>query len=371
MTAADETDLLRTIDAVVENPVLVFGSLPPAGRDLDLLALPRDAEAIARRLSEEGFLPWGRGWVAFRGCSAQAVELIPPAKLRLPDDELRQLFAEGTAIAPTTKIVEPAAHHTLLIAARRLARDRTQLAPKQRARIARAATREPAAWERARSKAEVWGAQSALARLEAAYRSEEAPGRSWSSSPLRRPRRTRVLRVAAVAPDEATAHAETLARTLERLGFAAVLVRPNARAYTPPRSSREALAVALALWRPFWRHLGRATVLVYDRSAIDAAAPILAERSTPASVPPAVTVLRLASPRALRSYVLGADGPVADNGYRAASRAFGARPLDLSRGREELCAEIAEDAWRALARRTLVGIVLRRVASTARRGREP
>jgi hypothetical protein len=369
MTPRDPPDLLRTIDAVVRHRALVFGSLPPGGRDLDLLVLPDDAAAIASRLRDDGFKAWGRGWVSFRGCSASVVELIPAGSLRLPQAELDALFAEGTTFARVTNIVEPASHHTLLILACKLARERASLLPKHRARIDRALARDPAAWERARSRAELWRGGSALTRLRSLYDAEGQP-RSRRRLHLRRRRRTRVIALSGVDADRTRSHAELLRETLHRLGFESAVVRPDplrvksrgwvgSRAASRARAPVLAVALALSLWRPIWRQLGRGRVLVYERSALDFAVSLSGAGLKAAKPPLAARVLRVLSPTALRLYLFDAadadDGEVPDSraqAYRAVATAFGALRLEAGRPRDELCEEIAEDAWRALTRRT-------------------
>jgi hypothetical protein len=386
MTPPDEPDLLRMIDAVVRHRALVFGSLPPEGRDLDLLVRHDDAAAIAARLRDEGFRAWGRGWawVSFRGCSASVVELIPAAKLRLPQAELDALFAEANAVAPLRKVVEPAPHHTLLILARKLTHEPAGLLPKYRARIDRALAKDPAAWEQARSRAELWAAGSALARLESLY-TLGRPRLRWRSL-VRRPRRTRLIALSSADADRTRSHAESLRETLDRLGFDSVVERPD-----PPRMRRRpagsggasrirpgalAVASALSLWRPVWRHLARGRVLIYDRSALDSAVLLSAEGTTAAEPTLAVMLLRILSPPTLRSYLLDAanleDGDVPNRraeAYRASSTAFAAGRLDASHSREELCEEIAEDVWRALTRRTRLVSAIRDAVAVVRHRR--
>ncbi|HEY3185723.1 MAG TPA: hypothetical protein VGJ77_22960 [Gaiellaceae bacterium] len=213
-TAAAHTPVLRTIDGVLGGRAIVFGSLPPEGRDIDLLVVPPDEAAVAARLRNDGFRSCGREFVSFRGCVPCAVELIPAGTLGVPAAELEALFADGVPLDGLVNVVEPAPHHALLILARKVGR-RGELPPKHRARIERALAQDSDAWERARTRAEAWRAARALARLEALHR--DGPRRARRLHP-RRPRRTRV--VAVPAPS-----AERLREPLARLGFDVVVER--------------------------------------------------------------------------------------------------------------------------------------------------
>jgi hypothetical protein len=252
------TELLRTIDAVLRSRAIIYGSLPPNARDIDLLVTTEDAAAIGRRLRGEGFEAWNRAFVAFRGCSVLVVELIPAGSLGLPADELNGLFAEALPLGPLAKVTEPAAHHTLLILARRLARD-SVLRPKHRDRIDRALALDPGAWRRAREHAVPWAVESALTHLQALHR-RGSVGRFHLLRRLRRPRRTRVIALAGVDSALTRSHADSLRDSLDRLGFHSLVERPAAGS----ESGVGALASAVSLWRPIWRQLGQGKVLIYE-----------------------------------------------------------------------------------------------------------
>ena len=51
--------MAESIDRLVGAPVLVFGSPPPGGRDLDLLARPDEERVLAEWLAGQGFLERG------------------------------------------------------------------------------------------------------------------------------------------------------------------------------------------------------------------------------------------------------------------------------------------------------------------------
>src|SRR5437868_2581021 len=119
------------VDESALDRVLVLGSLPPAGRDLDLLVREPDREALAARLEAAGFVRRGRDLALFEDCTAYAVELIP-AEGWLPAAELDDLFAQALPVDGCRKLVRPAPHHALLIL------ERLGMNEKRRARAAAA-----------------------------------------------------------------------------------------------------------------------------------------------------------------------------------------------------------------------------------------
>ena len=156
------------VDSLLHAPALVFGSLPPQGRDLDLLVRPAQAEALADGLDAAGFLRSGDEWARFAGCTVESLELAPAASFGLPPGELDTLFEDAVPIEGFRNLVRPAPHHVLLIAARRAVRD-GRLDRKRRARVDAALAEDPSAWEAARRRAAAWGARKALAALERAH----------------------------------------------------------------------------------------------------------------------------------------------------------------------------------------------------------
>jgi hypothetical protein len=303
--------------------------------------------------------------------------LLPDASLGLPEPELEALFAEAAPLTRLEKVVEPAPHHALLILARRLARA-PRVLPKHHARIERALLRDPAGWARARSRAELWGAERALARLSMLHAGRD-PRRRRRLLRLPRPRRNRVIALSGVNDEQTAWHAEALQKTLARLGFDAVVDRPLSKLSTgTPPGLASVLEVALTLWRPLLRRPAGGTVLIYHGSALDVAASVSARVTTLGSLSRASRLLRRLAPTPLRSYVFAQtsaapDRPPAEGdqaaAYRAAAGAFGARLLDCERPSEELCEEIAEDVWGALIRRTALVSALRKLPARANRRR--
>jgi thymidylate kinase len=157
-------------DAAARERVLVFGSPPPDGRDLDLLARPDDANAIAGALEGEGFQRRGHELARFAGCSVEPVELIDAGSWGLPASELGSLYDDAVALDGLGRLVRPAPHHAVLILARRVAHGDGALDDKRRARLEAALAEDPDAFHRARAHAGAWAANAALAALERIHR---------------------------------------------------------------------------------------------------------------------------------------------------------------------------------------------------------
>jgi thymidylate kinase len=167
----------EVVDQNLRDRALVYGSLPPSGRDLDLLVRPAEEAAAGRSLREAGFLRHGPQWVRFSACKVEIVDLTPAAVWRLPDAELEALFADATPIEGLRWLARPAPHHTILILARRVARDGA-LDAKRRARVDAALAEDADAWKRAADRAAAWEAKVAVETLRAAHRDAGGqPGR--------------------------------------------------------------------------------------------------------------------------------------------------------------------------------------------------
>lgn len=162
---------LELIDLAITDSVLVYGSLPPHGRDFDLLARPVERAALREALLDAGFLGSDGLFVRFRPEQAEAVELTSVGAWGLPPQELNRLFADARPLPGAQRVARPAPWHALLITARRVARKRA-LPDKLRARVATALAEEPDAWRIARDHAPAWNATHALRVLEDAYRGD-------------------------------------------------------------------------------------------------------------------------------------------------------------------------------------------------------
>ena len=162
------SEILELIDSVIQDRVLVYGSLPPEGGDLDILARSAELSAIREALVAEGFVPVRRMLARFRPGRCEMVELTPADTWNLPPVELAAVFAEASPIAGTQWLARPSPHHALLIRARK-AVQRPPSPRKLLVRTAASLAQEPDAWRRAEIRAIAWRAQHALRLLRASY----------------------------------------------------------------------------------------------------------------------------------------------------------------------------------------------------------
>src|SRR5262249_62086100 len=106
---ADElaSSVTATVDAAALGRVIVLGSLPPAGRDLDLLARTPERERIESALSDAGLERKGSEFALFGACSAFGVELITAERF-LPRSALDDLFGRALPLDGSTALARPA-----------------------------------------------------------------------------------------------------------------------------------------------------------------------------------------------------------------------------------------------------------------------
>lgn len=175
------------VDGAVGDPVLVFGSLPPEGRDLDLLVRDAEEASIADALEDAGFDRRGEQWVSFKGCSVEAIDLVPAASWGLPAGELSALYEEARPIGDFEHLVEPAPHHALLILARKIGSG-SELTDKRKARLERALASDPSAWARAEERAAAWDARRSLRDLRDRFLSGDGSRGRHLTVPKLRPR---------------------------------------------------------------------------------------------------------------------------------------------------------------------------------------
>lgn len=140
---------LQAVDDATSNRVVVYGSQPPDGRDLDLIVHDGDLAAVEAGLAGIGAQPRGNKWAIFREGTAYLVELSPASRWRLPEEELAALFDESEPLNGFRHIAKPAPQHTLLLLAR------TGVSSKRRSRL-RDALGAPGAKEYAEAHAKAW-----------------------------------------------------------------------------------------------------------------------------------------------------------------------------------------------------------------------
>jgi thymidylate kinase len=182
----DIESVLAAIDNALGERVIVTGSLPTMGGDLDLLVTEEQERRIPELLAAEGFRPRRRTvpptrlatqqWVRIEGCSALAVDLNPMRRWGLPPDEERALHADATPISGFSHLAQPSAHHVLLILARRLATG--NLPHRRLAKLGRAVQAEPLAWQRAEDRASAWRVRTSLPALRRLHEGGQLPTRA-------------------------------------------------------------------------------------------------------------------------------------------------------------------------------------------------
>ena len=386
------------VGTAAPGPVLVFGSLPGAGRDLDLL-VPDDALAALREtLAREGFEHQGDEWVRFADGTADAVDLVPASAWKLPAAELERLFADALPVDGFEHLVRPAPHDALLVLAR--LNGRGPLPEKRRRRVEAAVAEDASAWQKARDRAAAW-------RLTAELRHLESGGSAPSRLP--RPRRPRVIALSGIDGSGKSSQAELLRGSLERLGYEVavewtpfgqnawldrvavpvkrLLERSRRYASAEPRETglertsgtalREknaavnyawsavvTLANGLAQLRTIVGHSRHGRVLIYDRYALDSTVQLRFRYGTTGRFALQRALIGLLTPKPLASFYLDipaeasiarkddrwtlADLETQTRLYREEVARNGAVRLDGLRPRDELAAEIAEAVWRAL-----------------------
>jgi len=401
------------VDRAASGPVLVFGSLPPGGRDLDLLARPSEERTLAAALVEAGFREWSGEWVRFRECSAESLDLVPTGRWGLAPGELDALFAEALPLEPYRQLVRPSPDHVLLLLALLVVAPGGRLTQKHLDRVERALEEDPRAWARAAGRAAAWGVADALDELREGARAG-APRPGPTAAGRRVPRRT--VSFSGLDASGKSSHAEALHGTLERLGIDSVVVWSHVQWDTiegnrlldrlsepvkrvlrlakrrsapvsvtsaaparadPGRELRQRSRLVSGIWisfvalvharaqrRALAPHLRAGRVVVCDRYTLDSIVHLRNHYGASQVPALAILLLRLLSPRELRAYFLDLSPEESLSRrheqygleelarhaelYRGAHQAVGARRLDATRPREDLCAEIAEEVWRAL-----------------------
>lgn len=397
------------LDAATPEPVLVIGSLPPGGRDLDLLVRPSAAAALAQLLGEQGFHHRrGHVWARFADGSTEIVELIPTGSLRLGEEEISLLFGQAQPVDGFSSLLRPAAHHRLLMAARRVASE-ARLDTKRR----RAATEpDEDAWRLARETAPAWGAETALAELERALNG--SPPRSWplrsTAARIDRYRRGAVIAISGLDGSGKSTQVERLVETLTKLGYPTVAVWTSLVAH-PSLSKAAAPVRALLghrqhpegveeLWPPagedddpatqlrerhrwlqmawvtfvatmnaWWQlravrpQLLRGRIVVCDRYMLDSLVHMRYRYGSQRRYRLQLAIIRMIAPKPLRSYLLEVSPETA----RARNREYtlaqidlrarlygeeherlGVKRLDGERSRDDLSAQIGFEVWAAL-----------------------
>lgn len=223
-------DVAGLVDSAAQGRVVVLGSLPPDGRDLDLVARSRERERVAEALAAAGLLRKGPTFALFRSRCAYGVELFA-AEQFLPPAACEQLFEHALPLDGRASLARPAPAHALLILAG-LAASEGGLSAKRRRRLERILAEDAGAWRQAGEAAPLWGVTSALAQLErAATTGKPAFARTRVRARMARarralPRRRQGLLVTLSGIDGAgkSSQARLLAESLRALGVDAEVV---------------------------------------------------------------------------------------------------------------------------------------------------
>lgn len=164
----------RALDEVVQGTVLVVGSPPPGGRDLDLLADPADVARIETWLAGAGYVEWRHTWVCLDDADGYVVELTSTERWGTRDDDASSLFTGAAPLPGMQHLSVPDPATWLLLAARGTVRRRGQVTDKVRRRVSQALAVDPDAWETAAARARPLGLLGAVTLLRRVYDAERA-----------------------------------------------------------------------------------------------------------------------------------------------------------------------------------------------------
>jgi thymidylate kinase len=393
------------VDAAAPRPVLVFGSPPGTGRDLDLLVRDHDLDALRSTLGHDGFRNREEEWVRFADGRADAIDLVPASSWKLPAEELERLFDDAVPLDGFARLVRPAPHHALLVLAR-VTGTHGSLPDKRRRRIETALRDKPGAWTKARSAAPAWQLERELSHLEELYL-----GTVPARLALPRPHRPKVVALSGIDGSGKSSQAALLRDALERLGYEAAvewspfgqnpwldhlavpvkkLLRRTKRYAAAPEPTREtglertsgtALRERSPMVNYLWSavvtfanglrqlqtiagHTRRGRIVVYDRYALDSTVQLRFRYGTNGGFSLQRSLIGLLAPKPVASFYLDIPPEASLDRkddrwtledlqeqarlYRDEYARAGAVRLDGTRPREELAAEIAEAVWRTL-----------------------
>lgn len=165
MVIATTLDAAAAVDRALTGTVLVHGSAPPHGRDLDLLARPPQHAEISRWAEAAGLVPRRHVWAELRATPRWTLDLALTDAAAWAGCDPAVLFANAEPLEGLQHLRRPAAGVSLVLAARSLIGRRGALTAKRRARLADLLTAQPTAWtdaERIGAQLGVTGAVHAL-----------------------------------------------------------------------------------------------------------------------------------------------------------------------------------------------------------------
>ncbi|HWL35010.1 MAG TPA: hypothetical protein VNQ77_02335 [Frankiaceae bacterium] len=373
---------LEIVDAAARGRVLVTGSLPPEGRDLDVLAPRESAAAIAEALGANGFVARRTTWARFA-----PLELVDVRELAA-----EAMLARALPLAGCANVCRPDPADALLLVARAFAHDGRLTASRR--------TRAEApldVWAEARAR----GGERELAAFAEALREGE-PVVPRVARKVRRVREAGVVTLSGVDGSGKSTQAELLRDALTATGIDAVVewnrlshdrwldaiarpvkkvlrrggsrpatsTAPSAKAAAEPAPVRGAwvvvvaLANALAHLRSVRAHTLAGRVVICDRYVLDSVVQLSTQYPPGLGRRIGIALVRLLSPRPRAAFYLDLPAEVAwerkprpgrrermerqAERYREECERLGVTRLDATRSPEALAAEIATEVWRRL-----------------------
>lgn len=206
------------VDSLLTEPAIVFGSLPPGNRDLDLLVGGHERRRMQSELAARGWTVCGNSAAVFGSGTAFAVDVVDLDAWAPTPDAASALRAAALPLDGFTHLRQPAAHHRLLVLAVRH-RSGMQLSEARRALIAGFS---PGDWQQAEREAPSWSAGDALRELRAALGSR-VDGPQRTRRRLHRPRRRLVIALSGLDGAGKSTHGNHLERALTALGYDATV----------------------------------------------------------------------------------------------------------------------------------------------------
>lgn len=382
--------VLQVVDGVVTGRVIVTGSLPPQGRDLDVLAPPATLARSQAALRALGFVPRRSTWARF-----QPLELVD---LRPLADEA--MLARATPVEGCTRLCRADPADDLRLTALAFARD-GRLSPSRRARAAVPA----AVWQVARGRGDGPELDALAAAL---HRVDDTPGTvRRAAGRVRRVREAGLVALSGVDGAGKSTQATLLRDTLTATGIDAVvewnrlshdrwldavarpvkwlLGRRTARPEGPagpsgaPGGERDepetgpargvwvvvvAVANAVAHVRSVRRHTLAGRVVICDRYVLDSVVHLESHYPSGPGQRLAVWLVRRLSPEPRAAFYLSVPPQHAIDrkprpgieprvtrqarAYEHRHPALGVARLDATRPVDDLAAEIAAEVWRRL-----------------------
>ena len=204
------------VDSLLRQRAVVFGSLPPRGRDLDLLLPGAEVKDLGMRLADAGFHRRGGTWALFAHCSAYGVDVHDVSRWAPTQRAASDLFQQAVPIAGYTHLVAPAEHHRILILGLRHHRG-MPLTEHKRAILHGF---DDDTWQRAEQESGEWGLTSHLHTVRAELDAPAPPTQPGRTDPRRRApwRRTVVIALSGVDGSGKSTQVRNVQAALDRLG---------------------------------------------------------------------------------------------------------------------------------------------------------